>query len=565
MLKLAAACFSLIAISLPAEEENQSALLSTIYSTVATDFVAPEHIDWDKMLRAGLKRLEVDTKEAVVTLSPEEAHIQLNGEGCAISLSAIHSSSDVRLKLLEAYTFLGASLNQQKLENSINASLYAIDPHSYVVLGETIAGAGKQRTDDVTASYTDGLLQIRIKRFGQDCSGAISQILAEADSSCQGIVLDLRGNPGGYLNEGIRAADLFLDKGLIAKELNNDSYSFMDTRYVADSSVATQLPIIVIIDSQTASAAELFAAALKENGRATVIGQRSFGKGSVQAPYSLGDTAFMRLTVSYYVTANDTSTQGHGIEPDIAIDGPADDREENSEAALSAPVGYRHLQGAELSIPALDPILVAKQILATGAASEFARSPRLLAGLRCPQQVNASSTFECELEVCNTADNASLAQSLYTSSKLAALNGIKLDIPALEPHSKYQATLRFSLPAMSEATIDLGIQNTLNYIHVLASTSCPTSGPQLVLEAPTFTSEPLVNLEVEASGENLQDLILTGTHHSYESLSGNSRRNYTIALEPGLNWITVSARSQENDGTLTVTRKSLGIYFKPQD
>jgi carboxyl-terminal processing protease len=129
------------------------------------------------------------------------------------------------------------------------------------------------------------------------------------------IVLDLRSNPGGLLDQAVEVADLFLDSGDIVSTRGR-KYS-IDKAYKHDSDIKE--PVIVLTNSQTASASEIVAAALQENNRAVVIGEPSFGKGSVQTIFELPAENALKLTIARYYTPNGRSIQGLGINPDIWI------------------------------------------------------------------------------------------------------------------------------------------------------------------------------------------------------------------------------------------------------
>ena len=133
-----------------------------------------------------------------------------------------------------------------------------------------------------------------------------------------GYVVDLRSNPGGLLDEAVEISDAFIDNGEIVSQRGRDK---RDTeRYFAKKGdYAHGLPIVVLIDSGSASAAEIVAGALQDHHRGLVMGERSFGKGSVQTLLQLDDTTALRLTTARYYTPSGRSVQEGGIEPDINV------------------------------------------------------------------------------------------------------------------------------------------------------------------------------------------------------------------------------------------------------
>ncbi|WP_223477406.1 S41 family peptidase [Oricola indica] len=139
------------------------------------------------------------------------------------------------------------------------------------------------------------------------------------EDKLKGFVLDLRLNPGGLLDQAINVSDAFLDKGLIVSTRGRDD---RDTRrYSARPGDLTGgKPLVVLINGGSASASEIVAGALQDHRRATVLGSRSFGKGSVQTIIPLGESGALRLTTALYYTPAGVSIQGKGITPDISVD-----------------------------------------------------------------------------------------------------------------------------------------------------------------------------------------------------------------------------------------------------
>ncbi|MEO9968229.1 MAG: S41 family peptidase [Hyphomonadaceae bacterium] len=148
---------------------------------------------------------------------------------------------------------------------------------------------------------------------------ALSGIARESSGQPDGLVLDLRNNPGGLLDQAVSVSDLFLPGGEVVSTFGR--HSFNDKRYNASNGqVFKDVPMIVIINSGSASAAEIVAGALQDRERARVLGVTSFGKGSVQTVIPLGaDRGALRLTTARYYTPSGRSIQGTGIDPDIEV------------------------------------------------------------------------------------------------------------------------------------------------------------------------------------------------------------------------------------------------------
>ncbi|MES2068599.1 MAG: S41 family peptidase [Pseudomonadota bacterium] len=174
-------------------------------------------------------------------------------------------------------------------------------------------------------SVKDGVGVITITAFsehtGEAVTGAIRGIVKQLGHDPLGYIIDLRDNGGGLRDESIAVADNFLSSGEIVSQRGRDKADiepFYAESYVKGD-LAHGVPIIVLTNAGTASASEIVAGALQDHHRALVMGERSFGKGSVQTVIDLGDNAALRLTTSRYYTPSGRSVQEGGIEPDIAV------------------------------------------------------------------------------------------------------------------------------------------------------------------------------------------------------------------------------------------------------
>jgi carboxyl-terminal processing protease len=147
-----------------------------------------------------------------------------------------------------------------------------------------------------------------------------------------GIVLDLREDPGGFVAQAVNVASLFIDHGVV---VSLQGLHQPQEVLHANPGNATTLPLVVLVDRYTASAAEIVAAALRDNHRATIVGERTYGKGVVQAVDPLPNGAALELTVAQYSTPNGDHLAGVGLMPQVAIaDDPATPEDEALEAAL---------------------------------------------------------------------------------------------------------------------------------------------------------------------------------------------------------------------------------------
>jgi carboxyl-terminal processing protease len=156
---------------------------------------------------------------------------------------------------------------------------------------------------------------------GNDVNAAIQGMRRESAGKLAGLVLDVRSNPGGSLDEAVALSDLFLEKGDIVSQrgriVSENEYYRAETVFRGDA--AKGLPIVVLIDAGSASASEIVAGALQDHRRALVMGERSFGKGSVQSMIRLDRNHAIKLTTARYYTPRGKAVQEGGIDPDIRV------------------------------------------------------------------------------------------------------------------------------------------------------------------------------------------------------------------------------------------------------
>jgi len=163
----------------------------------------------------------------------------------------------------------------------------------------------------------------RIRQFSDttaaDLGRAIARLKRGSTNGLNGFILDLRSNPGGVLDAAVEVSDAFLDHGMIVTA-DGRAAEARFRREATSGDVLQGAPMVVIVNGGSASASEIVAGALKDNGRATIVGQQTFGKGSVQTVMPLSSGRAIKLTTSHYFTPSGDSIQGHGITPDIVLD-----------------------------------------------------------------------------------------------------------------------------------------------------------------------------------------------------------------------------------------------------
>jgi carboxyl-terminal processing protease len=164
---------------------------------------------------------------------------------------------------------------------------------------------------------------VRLTTFSEQTSPGLQEAVAalreEANGQLKGLVLDLRNNPGGLLTEAIKVSDAFLEGGEIVSTRGREEGD-INHAYARPGDISNGLPLVVLINSGSASASEIVAGALKDHRRAVVMGTRSFGKGSVQSVLPVPGHGAIRLTTSRYYTPSGISIQARGIEPDIKVE-----------------------------------------------------------------------------------------------------------------------------------------------------------------------------------------------------------------------------------------------------
>jgi len=171
--------------------------------------------------------------------------------------------------------------------------------------------------------YPGGIGYVRIKSFQEKTESFLTKALGElrqqnGQKDLSGLVLDLRGNPGGLLDQAVRVADRFLAQGEIVTTRGRGG-KILDIETAHRAGTEPDYPMVILVDERSASASEVLAGALQDHGRAVVMGTTTFGKGSVQTVVDLDDGSGLKLTVARYYTPNHRSIHGTGIEPDVVV------------------------------------------------------------------------------------------------------------------------------------------------------------------------------------------------------------------------------------------------------
>lgn len=166
--------------------------------------------------------------------------------------------------------------------------------------------------------YKDDILYVRITSFDKNVEPSIKKAIRENDEKVKGIILDLRNNPGGLLDQAIKTVDLFVDKGIIVSQKGRNEAENIDFK-ASSSGTYREYPIVVLVNGGSASASEIVSGSLQDHKRAVIVGEKTFGKGSVQAILPISQGEAIRLTVARYYLPSGRTIQAVGVDPDILI------------------------------------------------------------------------------------------------------------------------------------------------------------------------------------------------------------------------------------------------------
>ncbi len=326
------------------------AQLMAVYQRIKASYVEP--VDDDKLIRGAIDGM-------LASLDPHSGYLDggdlqrletmIDGNYSGLGLSVVMEDGAVKviapfkgspadqvgIKAGDFITHLdGKLVYGGELDDAV--ALMRGEPGTAIRL--TVFRTGRDEPFDVTV--TRGVIElepvthklqagnigyISVNEFSRDVGADVfssGQALGrEAGGRLNGLVLDLRQNPGGSLDEAVALSDLFLEKGQIVSQrgrARGESIGY-EAETVFKGDMAKGVPVIVLIDAGSASASEIVAGALQDQRRALVMGERSFGKGSVQTLLPLGRTAALKLTTARYFTPSGHSVQEGGITPDIAV------------------------------------------------------------------------------------------------------------------------------------------------------------------------------------------------------------------------------------------------------
>jgi carboxyl-terminal processing protease len=203
-----------------------------------------------------------------------------------------------------------------------------------------------REVEDASGATVDDLAYIELQQFTEQTVEALRKELRRIeDAGYQGVILDLRRNPGGALDATVEVADMFLDGGTVLTQVDRNGN---ETVYEAKpGGEATDIPMVLLVGRGSASGSEVLAGALRDHGRATLIGEKTFGKGSVNHLRELSDGGALYVTIARWLTPSGEQIEGVGLEPDVPVQPSEDDITAKRDVQLFSAIDYLHGQLAQ--------------------------------------------------------------------------------------------------------------------------------------------------------------------------------------------------------------------------
>lgn len=258
------------------------------------------HVDFDEETRemviitplAGAPAYEAGIQAGDIVLAIDG--VDLNGEDFDKSLERLHGETGTPVTL---------TVRHIGQEDPVDITMTRANIMVESVMGDTHGEGGKW---DFHLASNPKIGYIRVDSFGDRTAEDFEFALEQIDEEAEGLIIDMRGNAGGYLTAAIQMVDMFIDQGdIVTTRTRNNRIRDVYEASSGGTIVPKDLPIVVMVNRFSASASEIFAAALQDHGRATVVGERSFGKGTVQSIFPLdGDRRAMKITTATYWRPN---------------------------------------------------------------------------------------------------------------------------------------------------------------------------------------------------------------------------------------------------------------------
>lgn len=260
--------------------------------------------------------IEIGQREGVLTIiSPmEDTPAWKAGLKSGDRIVKINKESTRGLTLMEA-----VSKMRGKKGTSVTLSIYrdGFDRIKDVSLVRDIIKIQSVKYETLGNGYG----YVRLTNFNETASQDIKKAIdkMEKEGPLKGLVFDLRNNPGGLLDQAVDVSSLFIDEGVVVSTAGRDKNA-KEYKYAKKGMARKDLPVAILVNSTSASASEIVAGALQDNHRAIILGQPTFGKGSVQTLVELGQDMGLKLTIARYYTPSGRSIQDKGVQPDVILD-----------------------------------------------------------------------------------------------------------------------------------------------------------------------------------------------------------------------------------------------------
>ncbi|QLY25341.1 S41 family peptidase [Bdellovibrio sp. KM01] len=262
--------------------------------------------------------IEISNQNGILTIiSPiEDAPAWQAGIKAGDKVIAIDGNSTKGMSLVEASSFMRGKKGSKIVLRVVREN--EEKPRDITITRGVVKIKSVKYTD-----MGDGFAYVRITSFientGKDLETAIANHIKNNKGQINGLLLDLRRNPGGLLDQAVKVSDMFLKEGVIVSTIGRNKAE-KEVAMATKKGKYQNVPLVILVNEYTASASEIVSGALQDNKRALIVGQRTFGKGSVQSVIKLGDGSGLKLTVARYYTPSGVSIQAEGIHPDVEIE-----------------------------------------------------------------------------------------------------------------------------------------------------------------------------------------------------------------------------------------------------
>jgi len=352
----------------------QFARLYTVYSLVKAHYV--DQTDDDKLVKGAIDGMlaSLDPHSAYLDgASLDRLRTMIDGGYAGLGLSVVQDDGAVKIVSpmrgspaekagLKAGDYITHLDGKFIVDGELDDAVAKMRGEAGTQIRLTIYRPGRDAPFDVTVTRAvislepvsgkleGGIAVITVNEFSHDvgrlAAAQLQKLRGEAGGKLGGVVLDLRSNPGGELDEAVALSDLFLSSGVVVsqrgRQAGENAVYRAETYFPGDA--IKGLPLLVLIDAGSASASEIVAGALQDQHRALIMGERSFGKGSVQTMIPIDNEHAVKLTTARYYTPSGRSVQEGGIEPDIRVPQISDpDARKRSQSALRESDLRRHL------------------------------------------------------------------------------------------------------------------------------------------------------------------------------------------------------------------------------